>query len=204
MRILDPATGQIVDVPDNVASLPYQTGRATVLSNTLAGQLPVLQQQEQQAITGQQGLVKDLNGVIQGTAPSVAQTQLAQTSGQIAQQAASQAGSVAGPNSALAAYLGQIQASMARAKANQDAANLRAQEVAQARQAKGQVLGQEANEANQATGTAVSGATGLTNTATGGASTDAQIQAQRDMQNKQLIANIIAGLGSGAATSLGK
>jgi len=201
VQVLDPVSGRIVNLPDQATLPGYQATRATAIGNELIGSLPTYANQEQQAYAGLQGLNRNLQAVIAGTAPSVAQTQLAEGAGQIQQQAASQAGSVAGPNSAMAGYLAMIQSAQARAKANQDAAALRAQEVAQARQAQATTLGQSGSLGANMYNSTLGGAVNLAGTGTTAAGQKQAADTERDKANKALVGNIITGLGSAATTA---
>src|SRR6476469_7583352 len=119
--------------------------------------LAQLQQQYQQQLAAQSALGRSYDRTIAGTAPSVAGAQLQRGVQQIGADARATASGATGASGALANY-GAIQA-LAQAKANADAAALRAQEVAAAQAAKANLLNQQQSATNaqsaQSTGAAV-------------------------------------------------
>lgn len=208
----DPATGLYVDAATGQAStdphgtqpanpaLGAQAQRNLGISNQLLAQLGPNGQQYTQAQADQTSLANNLKGVIAGTAPSVAQGQLTQGLGQIRSAADSQASGATGTNAALARMQAIQTTGQAGAEANQSASLVRAGETAAARGQLGGVLGQQAGEATNMYGTNLSGALGASGQAVGAQQTADQIQAQKDMQTRQLIANLVAGGGQAAAT----
>lgn len=207
----DPATGLYVDAATGAVStdphgqqpanpaLGAQAQRNLGVSNQLLAGLSAPGAQYGQAQAGQTDLANNLKGVIAGTAPSVAQGQLTQGVGQIRQQADSMASGATGTNAALARMTAIQTTGQAGAEANQSGALVRAGETAAARGQLGGVLGQQAGEATNQYGTILTGALGASGQAAGAQSTAEQIQAQKDMQTKQLIANLVAGGGNAAA-----
>jgi hypothetical protein len=156
----DPVTGQYFDPTSGKVYADAQGTQQVVDPNTrqqvamniqraqaVFQQLPQAQAQQQQGFAGQTQLAGQLGGVINGTAgPSVAQTQLGQGVGDIANSAESMAAGHTGESAALSHIQAMRTAGDAQAKANQDAGMLRAQETAAARQQLGSVLGAQATE----------------------------------------------------------
>lgn len=160
-------------------------------------QLALLQQNYQQALQQQRTLGRSYDQVINGTAPSVAGTQLQQGVGQIKSTLASEAAGASGNNAALANY-GAIQAmAQAQAKANQDAALLRAKEVAEARAGKAALLNnQQGATANMFSPTIGAGTT-LAGQATQGAGKIGELDAAETEAQRRFYGNLISGVGAG-------
>ena len=200
----DPTTGQ--SYSQNQAgslNLNQLTARDVGVSNDLLSQLSNYNRIYNQANGGQTKLVGQLDQVINGTAPSVAQTQLTQNTDQIAKQQQSQASGATGVNAAIARYAAMQNTAAAQQKANQDAALLRANEVAQARQEKAGVLGAQAGEATNLYGANLSGAGNFSGEAGSTQGNQASIDQQRDTANKQLIGNLV-GAGGTAGVAFAK
>lgn len=208
----DPVTGLYVNPVTGAAStdpagqnpadpgLTAQAHRNLGISNQLLGQLATFGQQYQNAQTGENQLGGELNQVIAGTAPSVAQAQLQQGLGQIQQAQQSDASGATGTMAALARMNAQQNTGQAQAQMNQQQALVRAGEVAAARQAKAGLLANQANQAGNMYGQNLTGALGASGQAGTTQGTQAQIQAQEDAATKQMIANLVAGGGAAAAT----
>ncbi len=96
-----------------------------------------LRQREAQAAAAQARYGQYLQAVMNGTAPSMAQLQLQQGMGAIAQQQQSMAAGIGGPGQALARYGAAVNTGDAQAQMNQAAALARAKELADARAAYG-------------------------------------------------------------------
>jgi hypothetical protein len=201
---IDPATGQASTDPHGAnpanPALAAQASRNLGISNQLLSGLAQPSQQYQGAQQSETDLANSLKGVIAGTAPSVAQGQLTQGVGQARSAAESIASGAGGTNAALARMQAVQSTGDAAAQANQSASLVRAGETAAARGQLGQVLGQQAGQAIGMYGTNLSGALGASGQAAGAEGTAEQIQAQKDAQTRQLIANLVAGGGSAAAT----
>ena len=203
---INPATGQVfTDAAGTVLStdpgLNAQATRSLQIANQLYSKIGTFNQQEQSAQTGQTQLNDQLQQRINGQGPSVAATELGQSQDQIAKQQLSQAAGATGANAAIARYAAMKNTADAQTAGAQSAAILRANEVTQAEAAKAANLANQGTEANQAAGTATSGAVGAGNTAGNVGDTEATINEQNSMANKQLAGNLISA-GGGALTTL--
>lgn len=208
----DPATGLYIDQATGQAStdphgaqpanpaLGAQAARNLGISNQLLSGLAAPAAQYGEAQQGQTDLLGRLKSVEAGTAPSVAQGQLTQGVGQIHQAADSMASGASGTNAALARMQAIQTTGEAGAQANQSSALVRAGESAAARGAEGAVLGQKAGEAIGMYGTNLSGVLGASGQAASAENNAEQMQAQKDAQTRQLIANLVAGGGAAATT----
>ena len=209
--IQDPNTGLFIDnttgktykdanglVPSDNPQLTAQAQRNLQVANELFARLGGDQERYRQVFQRQSELARSLDQQIRGTAPSVAQTQLTEGTDQIRQQAESMASGASGAAAPLARYTAIQTAGDASAKANQAAAELRANEVQQATQTKAAVLGQQANEANTASGVNVAGM----NAAEGAAVTPQATQAQIDQREKERLQNFYTSLINGAGSGL--
>lgn len=159
----DPAGQQVVQDP----SLATQATRNLATSGQFLSQLGQYGAQYSGAQANENALGAHLNATINGTAPSVAQTQLEQGLGQIAQQQQSAASGATGESGALARQNAMANIASASAKTNQDTAGLRAQEVSGAEGAEGTLLGNEANQALIASGQSETAAGNFSNLAGG-------------------------------------
>src|SRR5215470_2869127 len=92
----------------NLAPLSNATAEDRAQSQEFFRQLALLQQNYNQALQQQRALGRQYDQVIAGTAPSVAATQLQQTTGQIDNALRANAAGASGNNAALANY-GAIQ-----------------------------------------------------------------------------------------------
>lgn len=197
---VNPDTGAVTTDPHGTQpanpALGAQASRNLGISNQLLSQLAPNNQQYTQAQQGQTDLANSLKGVIGGSAPSVAQGQLTQGVGQIRSAADSMASGATGTNAALARMQAIDTTGQAGAAANQSSALVRAGETAAARGELGGVLGAQASESAGMYGTNLQGALGASGQAVNAQSTAEQIQAQKDMQTRQLIANLVASGGS--------
>jgi hypothetical protein len=201
---IDPRTGQTYAdptgrIPVGNVNLNQQTGANTAVSNNLLTGLGNLQGQQQQAFGGQQQLVGELQGTINGTAPSVALTQLGQGQDAIARQQMAQASGVGGANAAAARLGAAANTANAQAAANQQGALIRAQEIAQAEANKGGVLAAE-----QAGATGMGGVLGKTaadyaSNATQAAATAQTLNQKSRMANAQANSNLLGTLGGSVA-----
>jgi len=210
---LDPSTGIYIDPVSGATSmdplgqtavtnpsLVQQAKRNLAVSHGLLDTLGKYGANFDQSISGERALSQHLAEVIAGRAPSVAGAQLAEGVGQIRQQADSMASGASGANAGIARLQAIQTGGSAMANANQQAALLRAQEIAAATANQGAVLGNIANQNANMYGTGLSGAANFAGTAGTEAAQQAQIDEQRSEANKRLIANIIAAGGAGLAT----
>lgn len=193
---LDPYGTQAVSNP----SLVEQAKRNLAVSHGLLGQLAGYGKQFTDAVGGEQALSRHLADVIAGNSPSVAQAQLQQGLGRIRQEQDSMASGTGGSNAALARMNASANVGNAQANANQSAALIRAQEVAQAERNQGAVLGNIAGQSAGMYGTNLSGAGTFSGQAGNEAAEQARIDAEKDAANKRLITNLIAAGGATAAT----
>jgi len=206
-------TGQFSSDPGGAAPVgtldsAQQSARAVAISNALYGKLGEYGQQYTGAQQGQQALLQQLQGVVSGATPSVAQNQLQQGLGQIAAQQQSAASGVGGVNAALARTEAMKNTAQAQAQANQAASLLRANETAEARSQQGQVLGQQAGEANQASSTAIGGSNQASSIAEGNRQNQNALAASdEDFWANAVRAGgsaIASGASSGASSAAGK
>lgn len=159
----DPVTGLYYDpTTGNVFNSPHPYPENQVVNPNVAQQVASNFQQSQAILggvtqaranastanAGQAQLVGDLNGVISGSAPSVAGTQLAGTLGGIQRTQSALASGQGGANAFAARRAAAQNIGNAQQAASQHAAQLRAQEVANAMSAKGTVLNSQATNAN--------------------------------------------------------
>ena len=156
-------------------------------------------QRELQAYTAQQRYGQYLQAVINGTAPSMAQLQLQQGMGAIAQQQQSMAAGIGGPGQALARYGAAVNTGDAQAQANQAAALARVKEISDARQA----YGVNASAMQQ-------GSAGIANQAQNGALGYAQVASGNaigqfnQQQQQQGLGAIASGLGAAGSAYFGR
>ena len=180
-------------------SLATQAARNIAVSNQLMAKLSTYGNQYNQAFQGQTGLTQQLQRTVNGTGgPSVADAQLQQGLGQIRSTANSEAAGATGANAALARQDATLATGDAETKTNQDAALLRAQEVAQAQGQEAGVLGSQAGEAEQIYGTNLQGATAASGQAGSeeGAKESADQTATTSQNNLEL--NLLNGVGQAA------
>ena len=149
-------------------------------------------QREQQDYQRQVQLAQYLQRVISGQAPSAAQGQLAMGMDQAQRASQSQAAGATGTNAGLARYGSIMAGGQLMADTNQDAAQLRAQEVAQAVNNTGQLT----NSMGQRSGmmSTVAGNTGLDYSKLGFGVQGANLE-QENKEN----ASIMKGIGDAAA-----
>lgn len=199
---VDPATGQVyhdaqASVPVTDVGLTDQARRSLGISNQLFASLAQYGQQYQQAQQGQNAVGAYLQRVINGSAPSVAGTQLQTGLDTIKSGVQSQASGAVGPNQPLANY-GAIQAyGDAAAKANAAAATERAEEQGQAVSALGALRAGQAGQALQGAGQSIQGG----NQAAGIAATTQGNQAQLDQQNRQAWLSFIGNMAGSAGAA---
>lgn len=200
--VTDPNSGPVNPFQSpNTSVLTNATGYDQATAQQFFQYLNALRQNYQNTLNAQNNLVGQNNAVIAGAAPSVAQTQLQQGLGQQRAALSSQAAGATGQNAALANY-GSIQAlGAANAKANQDAALLRAQEVAQARAANAGILGQEQQATGSMAGTTTAGGTGLSGQAVSGGAALGNINANELDAQRNFWSNLIKGAGSTIAAA---
>ena len=159
-------------------------------------QLALLQQHYNEQRLQQAGTARQLDAQIRGTAPSVANTQLMRGVSQIGDAARATTAGASGNNAALGNY-GAIQAmGQAQAKANADAAVLRANEINQATMAKANVLGQQQQATGQQTAAATAGGTALSGQQTSAAGKVADLNAGETAAQRNLLGNVVQGGGS--------
>lgn len=149
----DPGGANVVTSP----SLQAQAARSVAVANALQQRYAQLSGRFDTAVGAQQGAAAGLQGVINGTTPSVAQGQLAQGQGQIAQRQEAEASGTTGVNAALARMAAAQNIAQGQAQQNQQAAVLRAQEVAGARQQQAGILGDVTSALGQQAGVAQQG-----------------------------------------------
>jgi hypothetical protein len=143
----------------------------------------------------QQQLVNSLGQVVAGTAPSVAQNQLTQGLGAIQAGQQSAAAGASGQNGALANMNAAQNMQAAQVQANQQAALIRAQEVAQARAQQAGVLANIGGEAGQSQGQNLQAAGVAGNTAAGANQEMSKEESARTAANKNLAFGGLQGLG---------
>lgn len=210
---LDPSTGVYIDPTTGATSmdplgqvavtnpsLVQQAKRNLAVSHGLLDQLGKYGAQFDQSISGERALSRHLNDVIAGTAPSVAGVQLQQGLGQIRQAADSQASGASGANAGLARLQAIQTGGQASANTNQQAALIRAQELADATRNQGAVLGNIASQSAGMYGTNVGAAAQFSGQAGNEAAEQAKIDAEKEMANRRLIANLVAAGGATMAT----
>lgn len=166
----------------------------------LLAQLAQYNQQYGQAFQDQTRVANGYDAVINGTAPSVAQTQLQQGVGQIAAQQQAQASGATGQNAAIARIAAMQNTGAAQAQANQAAAVQRAAEIDAARRAKAGIAAQQAGEAGSMYGANLSGAVGFSAPAVTAAGQAAAIKQKEDEATRQFWSNIVKSTGSAMAT----
>lgn len=155
-----------------------------------------LQQEYEQQLQQQSALGRSYDQVIAGTAPSVAGTQLAQGLDRTNAAINANAAGATAPNAGLAQY-GAIQAmGAARAKQEQDAALLRAQEVEKARAGKAALLGQQQAATGGMAGTVTGAGTALSGQASGTAGQIVSANESEIAARRAFLANLLQGGGS--------
>jgi hypothetical protein len=174
----DPTTGQMIDpvtgiryngvdlspigavqapavVNPNVAT---QVAGASANSQAILAGLADAKAAQQQALGGQTSQIHDLNGVIAGTAPSVAGTQLQQTLGQIVAQQESAASGQGGQSAFAARRAANANIGAAQTGAAQTGAINRANEINAAQGLKASTLQNIAGNASTEANTSIGGA----------------------------------------------
>jgi hypothetical protein len=185
----------------NTSALSNAVGTDQTRAAEFYRRLAMLQQQYQQQLQAQGALGRSYDQVISGQAPSVAGTQLQQGLGDIRNTVAAQASGAGGNNAALANY-GSIQAlAQAQNKANQDAAILRAKEVAQARDSKSQLLNQQQQATGNMYGDNTGATTSLAGTEANAAGNLAKMNEDEINSRRALISNLINSAGHAAAAA---
>jgi hypothetical protein len=164
-------------------------------SRQLYALLAQFQQQYGNAQGGQNALGAYLDQVIRGGVPSVAGTQLQQGLQATQHAAMSHAAGVGGPGNALANYAAIQAGGNAAVDTNAQAAQLRAQEIAQAMEAKQRLLAGQAAQAGSMFGTTLTGSNQLQGTVTQGTATEAGEQQDREHQNQVFFGNLVNGIG---------
>jgi hypothetical protein len=188
--------------PDQ-ANLDQATADAQQRARDFYSHLALINSQYQQALGQQNNLGTTLDRTIAGTGPSVAQNQLQQGLGQVRQQAESEASGTTGQNSALARYAAIMAGGNAAAQTNQQAAGLRAEEVARAEAAKAGLLNNEQAAIGGMYGANTTGANAAGGQAIQGSNAEAQINLQNTESNRQLASNLVQAGGQGAAKMFG-
>lgn len=184
----------------NLGPLSTATAEDRAQSQEFFRQLALLQQNYQQALQQQRNLGRNYDAVINGTAPSVAGTQLQRTTGEIDNALRANAAGAGGNNAALANY-GAIQAmAQARAKANADAAVLRAKEVSDARTGKAGLLNQEQGATSAFFSPTIGAGTTLSGQATQGAGQYGQLDTEEAAARRNFISNLVQAGGSAIAS----
>ena len=131
---------------------------ASANSQAILAGLAGAQQNQQKAANGQLDQVQSLNGVIAGTAPSVAGAQIQQNLGQIAAQQNAAASGMGGQNAFAARRAAAANIGNAQTGAAQAAAINRANEINAAQGLKASTLQSIAGNANTEANTAIGGA----------------------------------------------
>lgn len=211
--VLDPSTGIYVDPVSGATamdplgqtavtnpSLVSQAKRNLAVSHGLLDTLGKYGSQFDQSISGERALSGHLSEVISGNAPSVAGEQLQQGLGQVRQAADSQASGATGANAGVARLQAIQTGGAAGANVNQQAAMVRAQELADATRNQGAVLGNMASQSAGMYGTNVAGAAQFSGQAGNEAGQQAQIDAEKAAAHQRLIMNLVAAAGATAAT----
>ena len=158
--------------------------------------LAQLQQQYQQQLAAQSALGRSYDRTIAGTAPSVAGAQLQRGVQQIGADARATASGATGASGALANY-GAIQAlAHAQAKANADAAELRAREVAAAEAAKANLLNQQQSATNAQSAQSTGAAVDLTGGAMTGAGQQVAANTHENDAERALASGVVNGAGN--------
>src|SRR5262245_1690907 len=183
--------------PD-ISALTSATGEDRARAAEFFRQMAILQQNYQQQLAQQGQLARSLDQVIAGTAPSVAQRQLRQGVGDIRNAISADVAGASGPNAALAQYGGIQALAAAQAKANQEAAVLRAKEIEPARAAKAGVLNQQQAATGNMAGTVTGAGTALSGQATTGAGNIAKINQDETDAWRNFVANLAGGAGNTA------
>lgn len=163
-------------------------------------QLAYLQQQYQQQLAAQSATARALDRTISGTGLSVAGTQLQQGLNQTGAAVNAQASGASGQNAGVASY-GAIQAlAAAQAKAQQDAALLRAKEVEEAIKTKAGILNQQQQATGHMAGIDASSGTDLSGQATTAAGGVVKANEEETAAERAFVANMLNGLGSSMIT----
>ncbi len=158
-----------------------------------------LREREAQAAAAQARYGQYLQAVMNGTAPSMAQLQLQQGMGAIAQQQQSMAAGIGGPGQALARYGAAVNTGDAQAQMNQAAALARAKETQDARLAYGANAAAQQQAASGMFGQTSSNALNLAGVASGQGLAQTQ-QAERDKG----AAALFQGLGQAGSAYFGR
>lgn len=191
----DPAGQQVVQDP----TLATQAARNVAISNGLLNKLGQYGAQYTGAFNGQTALTKQLQGTIDGTAPSVAGTQLQEGLDQIRATQDSEAAGATGQNAALARANAMQNIGAAQVQTNQQKALLRAAEVNEAEQTQAGVLSSQAGEAEGMYGTGLSGALSASGQAGSAEAARENANLQGQMAEKNLESNLIQAGGSAIA-----
>lgn len=155
-----------------------------------------LQQQYEQQLAAQGQLGRAYDKTISGVGPSVAGTSLERGLNQTGAAVNAEASGASGQNAGMAQY-GAIQAlAAAHAKAQQDAAVARAQEVQAAMVAKAGLLNQQQGATANMAGTVVPAGTALSGQSTTAAGGEVNANEEEIKQRRALAANILGGVSS--------
>lgn len=184
----DPTTGQVyydqfgkqLVTNPNVAQ---QVAQNFQTSQAILGGLSGARADAAAANTGQASLVNNLNGVINGTAPSVAGSQLAGTLGNIQRTQMATASGFGGNNAFAARRQAMQNIAQTQQQASQQLAQLRAQEVAAAMAAKGGVLQNMAGNANTQAAQDIAGGANFAEIAAKGQGAQQGLQTDTDKAN---------------------
>lgn len=216
--VYDPGTGLYVNQatgavstdaagqhPVNDPSLATQATRNLATSGQFLQGLGSYAQQYNGTLANENSLGAHLNATINGTAPSVAQSQLEQGLAQIAQQQQAQASGATGSNAALARTDAAANTGAAQAATNAQEAGVRANEVAGAETAESGLLNNEANQVQQAKGTDVNAAenfSGLAGTEQGNQATLTQKGNQAQLTTIGTVAGAAGQAGAGTTSDV--
>lgn len=154
----DPATGQVIPLGASqtaaAPNLAQQGAGATVMQQLYAQQQQDANARMAQTRAGQLGLEGNYQGVVNGTAPSVAANQLQTGLGRIAQDQASQAAGANGQNAFAARRMAAQNTARAQGDLSGQQALVRANETTAARTGLAGLYGQEAQADAAANGVA--------------------------------------------------
>jgi hypothetical protein len=204
----DPATGtSYIDsqgtTPVKDPNVAQQVAQNFQTSRDFLGKLGTYADQQQQAFSGQQRLAGNLQDVINGNGPSVANVQLRSGLDQLSREQLGAAAGASGNNAFAAQRTAMNNIAGMGIQTDQAAAMLRAKEQADARTALANVLNQEQAGAGNMYNTNVSGAQGFGALAGGGEGGRESLTGDIDKANKDRQRNYLKDFFSGASSAAG-
>lgn len=195
------ATGDLLSGADT-SPLANATNRDRQKSDEFYRAFARLQQQYEQQLAAQSALGRSFDRTIAGTGPSVAGTSLERGLNQTRSAISAEASGASGQNAGIMQY-GAIQAlAAAQAKAQQDAAVARSQEVQAAQTAKAGLLNQQQGATASMAGVTVPAGTALAGQDTVGDKSLVDANSDEIKQRRALVANLMNSFGS-LATAAG-